>query len=101
VPWEGTFHEHEGFRDFAKKSSSNSLWNCDGRCTSLSTSVTSGSLYFCARWAGRKVGTPSTTLPEAQVWKLRNGKVVDFEGYFDTSIVLRTLQLQPRAQCEA
>jgi ketosteroid isomerase-like protein len=35
-------------------------------------------------------------VPEVHVWRVRDGKIVDFEGYFDTSTVLGTLRLQPR-----
>jgi ketosteroid isomerase-like protein len=42
-------------------------------------------------------GGPEYDVPEAQVWAVRDGNVVDFEGYFDTSTVLR--ELQPSSYC--
>jgi 8-hydroxy-5-deazaflavin:NADPH oxidoreductase len=49
------------------------------------------------RQMGRpKGGDTEYDVPEVHVWTVRDGKVVDFEGSFDTATVLRTLQLQPR-----
>jgi len=33
---------------------------------------------------------------EIHVWTVRHGKLVDFDGTFDTATVLRALQLEPR-----
>ena len=49
------------------------------------------------RQMGRpKSGDTEYDVPEVHVWTVRDGKIVDFEGLFDTATVLRTLQLQPR-----
>jgi uncharacterized protein len=49
------------------------------------------------RQMGRpKGGDTEYNVPEVHVWTVRDGKIVDFEGSFDTATVLRTLQLQPR-----
>jgi ketosteroid isomerase-like protein len=49
------------------------------------------------RQMGRpKGGDTEYDVPEVHVWTVQDGKIVDFEGSFDTATVLRTLQLQPR-----
>jgi ketosteroid isomerase-like protein len=53
-------------------------------------------VVFLRQMGKRKGEHTGYDVPEAQVWTVPNGKVVDFEGYFDTAIVLNTLQLQPR-----
>jgi ketosteroid isomerase-like protein len=45
----------------------------------------------------RKDGDGEFDVLEIHVWTVRHGKLVDFDGIFDTATVLRALQLQPRA----
>ena len=98
VPWGGTFHGHEGFREFIRK-----LFD---QPVELNREVlqyldAGEQVVVLLRQMGtRKGGYAGYDVPEAQVWTVRNGKVVDFEGYFDTAIVLDTLQLQPRVITE-
>jgi ketosteroid isomerase-like protein len=94
VPWGGTFHCHDGFREFIRK-----LFD---QPVELNREVlqyldAGEQVVVRLRQMGkRKGGRTGYDVAEAQVWTVRNGKVVDFEGYFDTAIVLDTLQLQPR-----
>jgi ketosteroid isomerase-like protein len=44
-----------------------------------------------------KSGHAEFDVPEVQIWTVRRGKIVGLETYVDTAIVLRALQLPPRA----
>lgn len=44
-----------------------------------------------------KGGHVEYDVTEVQIWTVRRGRIVNFEAWYDTSIVLRTLRLQPRA----
>jgi len=95
VPWGGTFHGREGFQQFIGK--------LLGQPAELRREVrdyldAGERVVVLLRQMGRrKGGQTEYDVPEAQIWTVRHGRVVDFEGYFDTSIVLRALQLQRRA----
>ena len=94
VPWGGTFRGHEGFREFLGKVLEQPA---EFRREMLEYLDAGERVVVLLRQMGRpKSGDNEYDVPEAHVWTVRDGKIVAFEGYFDTATVLRTLQLQPR-----
>jgi uncharacterized protein len=94
VPWGGTFRGHEGFREFLGKVLEQPA---EFRREMLEYLDAGERVVVLLRQMGRpKGGDTEYDVPEVHVWTVRDGKVVDFEGSFDTATVLRTLQLQPR-----
>ena len=94
VPWGGTFRGHEGFREFLGK-----LLDQPAEFRrELREYLDAGErVVVLLRQMGRpKGGDTEYDVPEVHVWTVRDGKIVDFEGSFDTATVLRTLHLQPR-----
>jgi uncharacterized protein len=96
VPWGGTFHGHEGFREFLEKL----LEQPAEFRRELTEYVDAGErvVVLLRQMGRRKDGDTEYDVPEVHVWTVRDGKVVDFEGYFDTATVLRTLKIQPKAE---
>jgi ketosteroid isomerase-like protein len=94
VPWGGTFRGHEGFREFLGKVLEQPA---EFRREMLEYLDVGERVVVLLRQMGRpKGGDTEYDVPEVHVWTVRDGKIVDFEGSFDTATVLRTLQLQPR-----
>jgi ketosteroid isomerase-like protein len=94
VPWGGTFRGHEGFREFLGKI----LEQPAEFSREMLEYLDAGErVVVLLRQMGRpKGGDTEYDVPEVHVWTVRDGKLMDFEGSFDTATVLRTLQLQPR-----
>ena len=94
VPWGGTFRGHEGFREFLGKVLEQPA---EFRREMLEYLDAGERVVVLLRQMGRPTGGDTEyDVPEVHVWTVRDGKIVDFEGVFDTATVLRTLQLQPR-----
>ena len=94
VPWGGTFRGHEGFREFLGKVLDQPA---EFRREMLEYLDAGERIVVLLRQMGRRKGSDTEyDVPEVHVWTIRDGKIVDFEGSFDTATVLRTLQLQPR-----
>ena len=94
VPWGGTFRGYEGFREFLGKLLDQPA---EFRRELLEYLDAGDRVVVLLRQMGRpKGGDTEYDVPEVHVWTVRHGKIVDFEGTFDTATVLRTLQLQPR-----
>lgn len=94
VPWGGTFRGHEGFREFLGKLS---VQPAEFRREILEYLHAGERVVVLLRQMGRrKGGDTEYDVPEVHVWTVRDGKIVDFEGSFDTATVLRTLHLQAR-----
>ncbi len=94
VPWGGTFHGHDGFREFVGKLLDQPA---EFRREILEYLDAGERVVVILRQMGRPKGSDTEyDVPEVHVWTIRDGKIVDFEGVFDTATVLRTLQLQPR-----
>lgn len=94
VPWGGIFRGHEGFREFLGKLREQPA---EFRREILEYLDAGERVVVLLRQMGRpKGGDPEYDVPEVHVWTVRDGKLVDFEGSFDTATVLRTLHLQPR-----
>jgi len=94
VPWGGTFRGHEGFREFLGKVLEQPA---KFRREMLEYLDFGERVVVLLRQMGKPEGGETEyDVPEVHVWKVRDGKIVDFEGLFDTATVLRTLQLQPR-----
>ena len=94
LPWGGTFRGHEGFREFLGK-----LLDQPAEFRrELREYLDAGErVVVLLRQMGRtKGGDTEYDVPEVHVWTVRDGKIVDFEGTFDTATVLRTLHLQAR-----
>ena len=94
VPWGGTFHGHDGFREFIDK-----LFGQPAEFRrEVGEYLDAGSrvVPLLRQQARPKGGGAGYDVPEAWVWRVRDGKIVEFEAYFDTSTVLRTLHLAPR-----
>jgi ketosteroid isomerase-like protein len=95
VPWGGTFRGHEGFREFLGKIRDQPA---EFRREMLEYLDAGERVVVLLRQMGRpKGGDTEYDVGEVHVWTVRDGKVVDFEGSFDTATVLRTLHLQPRS----
>jgi ketosteroid isomerase-like protein len=95
VPWGGTFRGHEGFREFVGKLLEQPA---EFRREMLEYLDAGERIVVLLRQMGRrKGGDIEYDVPEVHVWTVRDSKIVDFEGSFDTATVLRTLQLEPRA----
>jgi ketosteroid isomerase-like protein len=94
VPWGGTFRGHEGFREFLGKVLAQPA---EFRREILEYLDAGERVVVLLRQMGRRNGGDTEyDVPEVHVWTVRDGKILDFEGLFDTATVLRTLQLQPR-----
>jgi ketosteroid isomerase-like protein len=94
VPWGGIFHGPEGFREFVGKLLDQPA---EFRREILEYLDAGERVVVLLRQMGRRKGSDiEYDVPEVHVWTIRDGKIVDFEGSFDTAIVLRTLQLEPR-----
>jgi ketosteroid isomerase-like protein len=94
VPWGGTFRGHEGFREFLGKVLAQPA---EFRREILEYLDAGERVVVLLRQMGRPNGGDTEyDVPEVHVWTVRDGKILDFEGLFDTATVLRTLQLQPR-----
>jgi ketosteroid isomerase-like protein len=95
LPWGGTFHGHDGFREFLGKLLEQPA---DFRRELLEYLDAGERVVVLLRQMGqRKGGDTEYDVAEVHVWRVRGGKIVDFEGSFDTATVLRALHLQPRA----
>ena len=95
VPWGGTFRGHEGFREFLGKVLEQPA---EFRREMLEYLDAGERVVVLLRQMGRpRGGDTEYDVPEVHVWTVRDGKIVDFEGSFDTATVLRALHLQPRA----
>jgi hypothetical protein len=94
VPWGGTFRGHEGVREFLGKIREQPA---EFRREILEYIDFGERVVVLLRQMGRpKGGDTEYDVHEVHVWTVRNGKIVDFEGSFDTATVLRTLHLRPR-----
>jgi len=94
VPWGGTFHGHDGFREFVGKLLDQPV---EFRREMLEYLDAGERIVVLLRQMGRRKGSDTEyDVPEVHIWTIRDGKIVDFEGSFDTATVLRTLQLEPR-----
>jgi hypothetical protein len=94
VPWGGTFHGREGFREFVGKLLDQPV---EFRREMLEYLDAGERIVVLLRQMGRRKGSDTEyDVPEVHIWTIRDSKIVDFEGSFDTATVLRTLQLEPR-----
>jgi hypothetical protein len=95
LPWGGTFHGHEGFREFFGKLVQEPVEN---RREVEEYLDTGDRIVTQLRLFGQpKVGETETEVPEVHVWTVRNGKIVDLEAIFDTATALRAWLPQPQA----
>ena len=90
LPYGGTFHGHDGFRDFLRKLMTQPL---EFR-RELREYLDAGErvivlLRFFARPKGRET---EFEVPEVHIWTVRRGKIASLEAYPDTAMVLRALQ---------
>jgi len=94
VPWGGTFHGREGFREFVGKLLDQPV---EFRREMLEYLDAGDRIVVLLRQMGRRKGSDTEyDVPEVHIWTIRDGKIVDFEGSFDTATVLRTLRLEAR-----
>jgi uncharacterized protein len=95
VPWGGTFRGPEGFREFLGKLADQPA---EFRREMLEYLDAGERVVVLLRQMGRpKGGDTEYDVAEVHIWTVRDGKIVDFEGSFDTATILRTLHLQQRA----
>lgn len=94
VPWGGTFDGRKGFREFLGKL----LAQPADFGREIVDWIDAGPrVVTLLRQRGRRKGADAGyDVAEVWVWTVRGGKIVDFEGYFDTATVLETLHLPPR-----
>jgi uncharacterized protein len=94
LPWGGTFRGHDGVREFLRQVLDQPA---DFRREILEYVGAGERVVVLLRQMGRRKGANTEyDVPEVHVWTVRDGKVADFEGWFDTATVLRTLQLDAR-----
>ena len=92
LPWGGTFRGRAGFQQFlGKVFEARADWDREFR----EYIVDGDRVVVLLRLRGKpKHGEGQFDLPEIHVWKTRNGRLVDFEGVFDTATVVRVLRLE-------
>jgi uncharacterized protein len=95
LPWGGTFHGHAGVREFFARVIDQPAEF--GREVQEYLEVGDRIVVLLRTFGRRKEGDGAFDVLEFHAWTVRNGKLVDFDGTFDTATVLRALQLQPRA----
>jgi ketosteroid isomerase-like protein len=94
LPWGGTFHGHEGVRDFFAKVVDQPAEF--GREVQGYLPAGDRVAVLLRLFGRRKVGDGEFNVLEIHVWTIRDGRLVDFDGTFDTATVLRALELEPR-----
>jgi hypothetical protein len=94
LPWGGTFHGHEGVRDFFAKVVDQPAEF--GREVQAYLPAGDRVAVVLRLFGRRKVGDGEFNVLEIHIWTIRDGRLVDFDGTFDTATVLRALQLEPR-----
>lgn len=95
LPWGGSYRGHEGFREFFANVMAHPA---EFRPELLEYLDAGERVVVRLRLIGRrKGGETDFDVPEVHVFTLRHGKIASLEEYFDTSTVLRGLQLQPQA----
>jgi uncharacterized protein len=94
LPWGGAFHGHDGVREFFARVIDQPA--DFGR--EVQEYLESGDrvVVLLRTFGRRNDGDGGFDVLEFHAWTVRNGKLVDFDGTFDTATVLRALQLQPR-----
>jgi len=92
LPWGGTFRGRAGFQEFLRKVfEAPADWDREFR----EYIVDGDRVVVLLRLRGKpKQGEGQFDLPEIHVWKVRHGRVVDFDSSFDTATVLRVLRLE-------
>jgi uncharacterized protein len=95
LPWGGTFHGHDGVREFFARVIDQPAEF--GRAVQEYLEVGDRVVVLLRTFGRRKEGDGEFDVLEFHAWTVRHGKLVDFDGTFDTATVLRALQLQPRA----
>jgi ketosteroid isomerase-like protein len=95
LPWGGTFHGHDGVREFFARVIDQPAEF--GREVQEYLDAGDRVVVLLRTFGRRKDGDGEFDVLEIHVWTVRHGKLVDFDGTFDTATVLRALQLQPRA----
>jgi uncharacterized protein len=95
LPWGGTFHGRDGVREFFARVIDQPAEF--GREVQEYLEVGDRVVVLLRTFGRRKEGDGEFDVLEFHAWTVRHGKLVDFDGTFDTATVLRALQLQPRA----
>jgi uncharacterized protein len=95
LPWGGTFHGHEGIRDFFAKVADQPAEF--GREVQGYLPAGDRVAVLLRLFGRRRVGDGEFNVLEVHVWTVRDGRLVEFDGTFDTATALRALQLEPRA----
>jgi ketosteroid isomerase-like protein len=94
LPWGGTFHGHDGVREFFAGVIDQPAEF--GREVQEYLEVGDRVVVLLRTFGRRQEGDGEFDVLEFHAWTVRHGKLVDFDGTFDTATVLRALQLQPR-----
>lgn len=95
LPWRGTYRGHNVFREFVANVMA---YPAEFRPQLLEYLDAGQRVVVLLRLIGRrKGGDTGFDVPEVHVFTLRDGRIASLEEYFDTSTVLRGLQLQPQA----
>jgi ketosteroid isomerase-like protein len=94
LPWGGTFHGHEGIREFFAKLMGQPV---EPRREVQEYLDAGDRIVVQLRTFGRPKGDDTETwVPEVHVWTVRSGKIVDLEAIFDTETALRAWRVQPK-----
>jgi ketosteroid isomerase-like protein len=91
LPWGGTFHGHDGVREFFARIIDQPAEF--GREVQEYLEVGDRVVVLLRTFGRRKEGDGEFNVLEFHAWTVRHGKLVDFDGTFDTATVLRALQL--------
>jgi uncharacterized protein len=94
VPWGGTFHGLDGVREFFARVIDQPAEF--GREVQEYLEAGDRIVVLLRTFGRRTEGDGAFDVLEFHAWTVQHGKLVDFDGTFDTATVLRALQLQPR-----
>jgi ketosteroid isomerase-like protein len=94
LPWGGTFRGHDGIREFFARVIDQPAEF--GREVQEYLQVGDRVAVLLRLFGRSNDGDGEFNVLEIHVWTVRHGKLVDFDGTFDTATVLRALQLEPR-----
>jgi uncharacterized protein len=93
LPWGGTFHGHEGFRQFLAKVVDQPV---EFRREVREYLDAGDRVVVLLRLFGRpRGGDTEFEVPEIHVWTMREGKIAGLEASFDTAAALPAWHLQP------
>jgi ketosteroid isomerase-like protein len=93
LPWGGTFTGHDGIREFLAKVSEQQVeWHREVHELFAAGQHVVATLTLSGRPTGRDT---EFTVPELHLWSVSRGKIVRFDSFFDTALVLNAIGVNP------